>query len=961
MVNLIRARRRAASGALGGSLVLIVAGTATLLPSAAQAAAGRAAASVTAPGAGTESTDSVLGWGQDSYGQLGNGHTTGSQDTPVTASLPSGTLIPEVAAGYDDSLAVTTAGGVLAWGNNGTGQLGDGSTTASGTPVAVDVQLGTRVTQVAAGDGFSLGVTSSGGVLGWGDDSQGELGDGQVTGSPVTTPVAVDLPSGTKVTQVAADDEYWSLALTSAGHVLAWGDNQLGELGNGTMTSSDTPVNVSLPSGVKVTQVAAGGATGYALTSVGAVYAWGYGGGGTLGDGGTTSSETPVKVSLPAGVTVTQIASNGSFALALASSGAVYAWGDGTDGQLGDGGTTSSDTPVKVSLPSDSKVTQVAGGGQFALAVTAAGTVLAWGDDSWGELGDGMTSTTGSDVPVAVSLPKGAKVEAVAAGQYHALALPLPVPVVSAVSPEDGLPGGGTTVTVTGGGFDGATAVRFGTRTAASVKVVSQYELTATAPAGTGRVAVTVTNPQGTSAGTSAGQYTYLAKGTLLGWGANVFQQLGNGQDVSSDVPVPPHLPVGTVVTQAARNQYDFYAVTSAGAVYAWGNDLYGGLGNGTSSYSSEPPLKVKLPAGTVITAIAADGFGAYALTSTGKVYAWGYGGDGELGNGTYGTSLVPVAVKLPSGTKVTAIAAEEFGGLALTSSGKVLAWGLGVEDGLGDGSTADSNVPVTVRLPSGTKASSIAGGAFSGYVVTTKGGELAFGEGLYGELGNGTRRSSDVPVAVKLPPGTKVTAVAAALTTAYALTSTGKVLAFGRGTQGELGNGGTSNSDVPVPVSLPVSTTVTAIAGEYDSGLARTSTGGLLAWGNNILGSLGDGGAAGSSDVPVAVKLPAGVSVTALGQSEDGGGAAVITPVTVVTGLSPSHGSKGTKVTVTGLNLTGATTVLFGTVKAKFTVVSPTKVTATAPAGTGTVNVRVTTQFGTSATSKADKFTYSS
>lgn len=960
--------------ALGGVLVLAAAGLAVRLPAADAAtkpAAGRSVAlppgppraaalhdGLSGPGlASAGGASSVLGWGQDSYGQLGNGADPASEASPVRVSLPAGTGITSVSAGYDHSLAVTSAGGVLAFGRNDVGQLGNGTTTDSAVPVSVSLPPGTTVTQASAGDGFSLAVTSTGGALAWGDDEEGELGNGQVSGSPATIPVPVSL--GTTVTQVAAGISDYGLALTADGQVLAWGDNFSGQLGDGTTTSSDTPGRVDLPAGVQVTQIAAGGATGYALTSAGAVYAWGYGANGVLGDGSVGSSDTPVQVKLPSGTMVTQIASDGSFALALTSAGKVLAWGGDSSGQLGDGktSTTGSDVPVVVSLPSGTKISRVAAGGQFGLAVTTAGSVLAWGDDVWGELGDGNASTTGSDVPVAVSLPSKTMIADVAAGQYHALALPVPVPQVTAVSPVDGLPGGGGTLAISGTGFDDVIAVRFGTVRSSSFRVVSQDQITATIPAGTGRVDVTVTNSAGTSAASLADQYTYLVKGSLLEWGDNQDGQLGDGQDAGSLVPVPVHLPAGTVVSATARSGYTAYALTSSGAVYAWGYGTFGELGNGSGN-SSALPVKVSFPSGTVITAIAAGEYAAYALTSTGKVLAWGYGDDGELGNGSTSSSDIPVAVTLPSGTRVTAIAAEDLGGLALTSAGRVLAWGSNTDGQLGNGSFTGSDLPVPVSLPSGTKIASIAAGPYNGYLITSAGSELTWGYGVLGELGNATASNSNVPVSPLLPSGTKVVAAAGAQLTSYALTSTGKVLAWGFGGDGELGNGSLTATSVPLAVSLPSGTDVTALAAEYYGALARTSTGSLLAWGDDYYGDLGNGSTA-NSDVPVTVELPAGLSVTQAGPSMDDGGGAVVSPVTMVTGLSPAHGKKGARVTITGLNLAGATKVTFGSNKARFTVVSPTKITATVPAGSGTVAVRVTTSFGTSAKTNADKFTY--
>jgi alpha-tubulin suppressor-like RCC1 family protein len=258
------------------------------------------------------STGSVLAWGYNNDGELGNGTTT-SSTTPVAVSLPVGTTVTAIAAGGVDSLALTSTGSVLAWGE---AVLGNGSNTGSTTPVAVSLPAGTTVTAIAAGYDHSLALTSTGSVLAWGDNAAGELGNG-TTGSGAT-PVAVSLPAGTTITAIAAGSEH-SLALTSTGSVLAWGNNSEGVLGNGTKTNSSTPIAVALPAGTTVTAIATGSEYSHslALTSTGSVLAWGNNDYGELGNGTTTSSTTPVAVTLPAGTTVTAIAADDFSSLAL--------------------------------------------------------------------------------------------------------------------------------------------------------------------------------------------------------------------------------------------------------------------------------------------------------------------------------------------------------------------------------------------------------------------------------------------------------------------------------------------------------------------------------------------------------------------------------------------------------------------------------------------------------------------
>ncbi|WP_372492529.1 RCC1 domain-containing protein, partial [Salinispora arenicola] len=312
-------------------------------------------------------------------------------------------------------------GGVLAWGNNSNGQLGDGTTTNNNTPVAIGLPPTITVTAIAAGAAHSLALVAIDVAFAWGGNDRGQLGDGTTTDR--TTPVSVSLPPGITVTDVAAGRNH-SLAVTSTGGVLAWGFNSDGQLGDGTTTDSSTPVAVNLPQGITVTAVAAGRNHSLAITSAGGVLAWGDNFFGQLGDGTTIDRSTPVSVNLPEGITATAVAASGLHSLATTSTGRLLAWGNNTQGQLGDGTTTNSSVPVAVSLPALVTVTAVVAGGFHSLAITSAGTALAWGNNSNGQLGDG--TTTDSSTPVAINLPPGFTVTTVTAGFGHSMALTTP-------------------------------------------------------------------------------------------------------------------------------------------------------------------------------------------------------------------------------------------------------------------------------------------------------------------------------------------------------------------------------------------------------------------------------------------------------------------------------------------------------------------------------------------------------
>ena len=327
-------------------------------------------------------------------------------------------------AGYLDSLAPGQSGALLAWGGNASGELGDGTTQDRFTPVTVRGLDGHgTVIGASAGITHTMAVMSDGHVLAWGHNSSGELG-GKVSGDR-PTPGVVDGVEG--VRSVSAGDGY-SLALESDGTVMAWGNNQSGELGDGNAPidhASPAPV-YGLTGGSGVVQVAAGYSFGLVLKSDGSVLGWGNGTSGQIGDGSTTkhSAPTPAK-GLGPGSGVIQIAAGGSFSLALKSDGTVMAWGNNQSGELGDRkAPTDSSIPVQVKgLGPGSGVVEVAAGGAFCLALKSDGTVLAWGHNKAGELGDGKPGVD-SPVPVQVKgLGKGSGVVAIAAGGAHAVAI----------------------------------------------------------------------------------------------------------------------------------------------------------------------------------------------------------------------------------------------------------------------------------------------------------------------------------------------------------------------------------------------------------------------------------------------------------------------------------------------------------------------------------------------------------
>ena len=342
-------------------------------------------------------------WGDNYSGQLGDGTTT-ARSTP--GQVGTDTRWASISAGQYHTVAVKTDGALWAWGWNGDGQLGDGTTTERDAPVQVGTD--THWAHVAAGCYHTVAVKTDGTLWAWGYNGNGQLGDGTTTSR--STPVQVG--TDTHWAQVSAGLGH-TVAVKTDGTLWTWGNNADGELGDGTTTDRSTPVQVGVDT--HWAQVVAGPYHTVAVKTDGTLWAWGYNGDGELGDGTTTTRLAPVQVGVD--THWASVAVGWFHTVAVKSDGTLWAWGYNETGQLGDGTTIDRLSPVQVGT--DTHWAQVSAGADHTAAIKTDGTLWAWGYNGDGQLGDGTTTTRLSPVQVG-SDNHWAQV---AAGGYHTVAL----------------------------------------------------------------------------------------------------------------------------------------------------------------------------------------------------------------------------------------------------------------------------------------------------------------------------------------------------------------------------------------------------------------------------------------------------------------------------------------------------------------------------------------------------------
>jgi alpha-tubulin suppressor-like RCC1 family protein len=677
-----------------------------------------------------------------------------------------------IAAGGAHNLLLRDDGTLWAWGDNEYGQLGDGTTLSRSAPVMVL----TGVKAIGAGAHYSFAIRSDDSLWAWGNNSAGQLGDG--TYDDRTTPVRVL----TSVRTVAGGQSH-SLAIRLDGTLWSWGSSQYGQLGDGSTGLRNLPAMIL----DDVTAISTGESHSAAVRSNGDLFAWGRNQNGRLGDGTATSRSLPVKVLSG----VQSVAAGAQSTFAIRTDGSLWGWGGNSTSQLGDGTTTERLLPVLVMQGVKAVATARGFSVGHTLAIKLDGSLVGWGYNFGGQVGDGTTSQRFA--PTAVTTA----VQAVAAGNYHSIGVK-----------EDG------TVWTWGENEVGQLGVATVASRSTPVTVLAS------------------------GSDVAAGGFHSLAlkaDRSLWAWGSNATGQLGNGTETDTATPT---LVLSDVRAVATGGFYDFghtLALKTDGTLWTWGDNIFGQLGDASSLLGRSAPALVL----SDVQGIGAGDSHSFAIKADGSLWAWGYNDSGQLGDGTTTNRTLPVSVL----SNVQLASGGALHSLAVRNDGSLWAWGINYAGQLGDGSTVDRRLPVKVM--EGVK-SAVAGSNHS-IALKHDGTVWTWGVNFAGQLGDGTTVSRTTPQQIL----SGMAAIGAGKTHSLAIANDGTVW-----TWGALPSPATGGGIQLSPRQNLFLRNVTRIASGWSHALAVTAQGKILAWGDNARQQIGIPHPA-MSAVPLRVRDP--------------------------------------------------------------------------------------------------------
>jgi len=718
---------------------------------------------------------SVSCWGRNSNGQLGDGTTTNRSTPTQTLSFGTGRTAVAISSGSSHTCAILDDGSASCWGNNAQGKLGDGTKTDRNRPTqTLSLGIGRTAVAISSGEMHTCAILDDGSVSCWGSNIIGQLGDG--TNNQRNTPAQTSSLGNGRTAVAISSGDFHTCAILDDATVSCWGNNAWSQLGDGTTTNRNTSTQTSsLGTNRGAVAISSGAKHTCAILDDASVSCWGYNNGGQLGDGTNTDRNTSTQtLSLGTGRTAVTISSGSSHTCAILDDGSVICWGYNAWGQLGDGTNTTRNTPAQtLSLGTGRTAVAISSGGYHTCAILDDSSVSCWGYNYYGQLGDGTTIDRSTPTQT-LSLGTGRGVVAISSGMRHACAIVDDASVSCWGVNRDGRLGDGTTT--------------------------QRNTPTQTTSLGTGRTAVAI----------SSGRLhtcAILDDGDVNCWGNNSAGQLGDGTTTQRNTSTQIlSLGSGRTAVAISSGRETTCAILDDGSVSCWGGNSYGQLGDGTNTDRSAPSQTSSLGTGRTAVAISSGGSRTCVILDDGSVSCWGRNLYGGLGDGTNTNRNTPTQTSsLGTGRTAVAISAGASHTCAILDDASASCWGDNWYGQLGDGTRTERNRPTqTSSLGTGRTAVVISPGYGHTCAVLDDASVSCWGYNYYGQLADGTTNDQNTPTqTLSLGTGRTAVSISSGLHYSCAILDNESVSCWGANGDGRLGDGTNANRGTPAQTSI--------------------------------------------------------------------------------------------------------------------------------------------------------------
>ena len=676
-------------------------------------------------------------------------------------------------------------------------------------------------------------------LVAWGDNQSGQLG----TGLSSIVPFPLHIGNASNWKKISAGSEH-TVAIKTDGTLWAWGVNWAGQLGDGSTTATAKPIQIGTANDWK--DISVGYYHTEAIKTDGTLWAWGYNGYGQIGDGSYNNITTPIRIGMDNNWR--EVKSSPYHTQAIKTDGTLWAWGANWYGQLGNSSYNSSTTPIQIGT--DNNWLKIATSYYHTQALKTDGTLWAWGYNGNGQFGDGTYNTRATPIQIGSET----NWRDIAVNNDHASALKTDGTLWSWGQNHNGQLGDGTT------NFR-ATPVQIGLdNNWAQISVGSQHTIARktngtlwswgtnyNGQLGDGTITAFRTEPmqigtdntwQTMSAGSD---YTVSIKtdGTLWGWGANWNGQLGE----ETAVKTTPTL-IGTAKDwkQIGAGYQHTTAIKANGTLWAWGANWYGQLGDGTTNQKLNP---TQIGTDNNWKVVSAGYYHTLAIKTDGTLWAWGANWYGQLGDGTTNQSLTPIQIGTDTDWKAISAGADFT--IALKNNGTIGSWGGNYYGQLGNSSNTDYywyyyyyNQVTPTQIGSDNNWTSITAGQVNTMAIKADGSLWAWGYNGYGALGNGTTSYfNSTPTQVGSENNWKNVKAGGMHT--LALKTEGSLWAWGANYRAQLGINTITNSET-IPTQVGTDVNWQQISAGMEHSLGIKADGSISAWGGNYSGQLGNG-----------------------------------------------------------------------------------------------------------------------